>query len=198
MTLGTADVRISELLPFWVNGTLAADEAAAVAAAVAANPAFAAEARFLQSLRERVQADDAGYSPGEMGLARLKRSIAAAPVAAAPVYRMISLRAAAASVMLAALVGFGANAVLRPAPVEYVQASGGEGGAAFVVGFNGLATAAAISEYLSAQGMVILDGPSAVGLYRLAPLDDAGTDLAAMAQELQSRTDLFDMVDLAE
>lgn len=68
--------QIAKLLPFWINGSLSPDEAAAVAAAVAANPALAAEAAFLRGLRDRMQAEAPGYSPGEIGLARLKRSIA--------------------------------------------------------------------------------------------------------------------------
>lgn len=197
MELGEADVRIAELLPFWVNGSLPPHEAAEVAAAVAANPAYAAEVDFLRALHRRMQAEAAGYSPGEIGLARLKRSIAAHP-GPAPLRRMISLRVAAVAAFVAAGLGFAVHNSFRPAPVEYIQASGGEDGAALVVAFRPDATAKAISQYLLAEGVIILDGPSALGLYRLALLDGNTTSLAALAERLQARTDLFEMVVPAE
>lgn len=185
--------QIAELLPFWINGSLSADEAAKVAAAVAADPALAAEAAFLRDLHQRMQADAPGYSPGEIGLARLKRSIAARH---AP--RWVSLATAAAVALIAAGLGFAAQTLLRPAPVEYIQASGGEDGAALLVSFQPNAQAQAIAQALLAEGLTILDGPSAMGLYRLAALDAPGADLAALAERLQARADLFEMVDLAE
>ena len=197
-----SDKKIAELLPFWVNGSLAADEQATVAAAVVVAPALAAEAAFLQGLRARMQAEDAGFSPADLGLARLKRSIAMQPVAETPA-RSVSLRLLAAAAVVAALLGYTANQSFGPAPydpgaAEYVQASGGDDAGALVVGFQPTATAQAISEYLLAEGAIILDGPSAVGLYRVAPVDGAATDLAALADRLQSRGDLFDVVDLPE
>lgn len=187
--------QIAELLPFWINGSLSADEAAEVAAAVAANPALADEAAFLRGLRDRMQAETPCYSPGEIGLTRLKRSLA---LPATPALRRVSLATAAAAALLAAGLGFAAQTLLRPASVEYIQASGGEDGAALLVAFQPAAPAQAISQALLAEGLTILDGPSALGLYRLAPLDAPGIDLAALAERLQARVDLFEMVDLAE
>lgn len=200
MEAGRSDIKIAELLPFWVNGTLTVDEAAVVAAAVAANPALAAEADFLRALHSRMQAGTAGYSPGALGLARLKRDIAGQKIA--PQARKVSLRVVAAAAAVAAIVGYAANegfrpTALDPVPVEYVQASGDDD-TALTVGFRGTATAQAISEFLLSEGVIILDGPSAIGLYRLAPLDVATVDLAALAERLQGRADLFDVVDLPE
>ena len=185
--------RIAELLPFWINGSLSADEAAEVAAAVAANPALADEAAFLRALRDRMQAEPPGYSPGEIGLARLKRQLAPQT---AP--RRVSLATAAAVALIAAGLGFAAQTLLRPAPVEYIQASGGTDGPALLVAFQPTAPAQAISQALLAEGLTILDGPSALGLYRLAAPDAPGADLAALAERLQARADLFEMVDFAE
>lgn len=185
--------QIAELLPFWINGSLTAGEAAEVAAAVAADPALADEAAFLRSLHARMQAEPPGYSPGEIGLARLKRSLAPQT---AP--RRVSLATAAAVALIAAGLGFAAQTLLRPAPVEYIQASGGTDGAALLVAFQPIAPAQAISQALLAEGLTILDGPSALGLYRLAAPDAPDTDLAALAERLQARADLFEMVDFAE
>lgn len=185
--------QIAELLPFWINGSLSADEAAEVAAAVAADPALADETAFLRALRARMQAEPPGYSPGEIGLARLKRTLA---VETAP--RRVSLATAAAVALIAAGLGFAAQTLLRPAPVEYIQASGDTDSAALLVAFQPTAPAQAISQALLAEGLTILDGPSALGLYRLAPMDAPGTDLAALAERLQARADVFEVVDLAE
>ena len=185
--------QIAELLPFWINGSLSADEAAEVAAAVAADPALADEAAFLRALHARMQAEPPGYSPGEIGLARLKRQLAPQT---AP--RRVSLATAAAVALLAAGLGFAAQTLLRLAPVEYIQASGDTDSAALLVAFQPTAPAQAISQALLAEGLTILDGPSALGLYRLATLDAPGADLAALAERLQARSDLFEMVDFAE
>ena len=134
-----------------------------------------------------------GYSPGEIGLARLKRQLAPQT---AP--RRVSLATAAAVALLAAGLGFAAQTLLRPAPVEYIQASGDTDSAALLVAFQPTAPAQAISQALLAEGLTILDGPSALGLYRLAPMDAPGTDLAALAERLQARPDVFEVVDLAE
>lgn len=200
MKPGEADHGIAALLPFWVNGTLTSDEAAAVEAAVAADPALAKEVVFLQAVRSQMQTIQPGYSPGEIGLARLKRAITAQPDAA-PARRDVPLRivvaATVAATVVAAMVGFAANETLRgPQPAEYVQASGGADVPALVVAFQGNATSQAISDFLLAKGLVILDGPSAIGLYRIAPTD--AVDLAGLAEQLQARSDLFDVVDLAE
>lgn len=196
MKPGEADHGIAALLPFWVNGTLTSDEAAAVEAAVAADPALAKEVVFLQAVRSQMQTIQPGYSPGEIGLARLKRAITAQPDAA-PARRDVPLRIVVAATVVAAMVGFAANETLRgPQPAEYVQASGGADVPALVVAFQGHATSQAISDFLLAKGLVILDGPSAIGLYRIAPTD--AVDLAGLAEQLQARSDLFDVVDLAE
>jgi hypothetical protein len=196
MKPGEADHGIAALLPFWVNGTLTSDEAAAVEAAVAADPALAKEVVFLQAVRSQMQTIQPGYSPGEIGLARLKRAITAQPDAA-PARRDVPLRIVVAATVVAAMVGFAANETLRgPQPAEYVQASGGADVPALVVAFQGNATSQAISDFLLAKGLVILDGPSAIGLYRIAPTD--AVDLAGLAEQLQARSDLFDVVDLAE
>lgn len=196
MKPGEADHGIAALLPFWVNGTLTSDEAAAVEAAVAADPALAKEVVFLQAVRSQMQTIQPGYSPGEIGLARLKRAITAQPDAA-PARRDVPLRLVVAATVVAAMVGFAANETLRgPQPAEYVQASGGADVPALVVAFQGNATSRAISDFLLAKGLVILDGPSAIGLYSIAPTDTV--DLAGLAEQLQARSDLFDVVDLAE
>ncbi|MEC8196124.1 MAG: hypothetical protein VX228_07375, partial [Pseudomonadota bacterium] len=69
---------ISALLPFLANDTLEGAERAEVEAAVAADAALQAELTALQAIRQQMQADqEAAYSPGEVGLARLMRLVEA-------------------------------------------------------------------------------------------------------------------------
>lgn len=196
--MGMGKAEIVELLPFWVNGSLGADEAVRVDAALQADPALASEAGFLRALRDRMQAEDPGFSPGELGLAKLRRAIAAQTPAPSP-RRAVPLSAAVAAVVVAGLLAAMATQSFQPqAPAEYVQASGEAGMLALTVSFQPLVTAQALSQALLAEGLVIVDGPSALGLYRLAPFDPAGADLAAMAERLRARSDLIEMVDVAE
>lgn len=191
-----SEINMAELLPFWVNGSLAPDEAAAVDAAVRADGRLADEAAFLRGLRDRMRAEDPGFSPGELGLARLKRSIAAQGTTPARPMR-VSLATAVAACLVAAALGVVLPKAFAPAPVEYLQASGGDS-ATLAVMLQPEARLSDLSALLLAEGLVIVDGPSAVGLYSLAPFDPETADLAALADRLRAHPDLIGMVELPE
>ena len=161
---------VMELLPFWVNGTLLPAERDEVAAALASSAELRAEVSRLEQLRARMQAVPQPQSPGELGLARLMRAIDAPSPAQAP--RPEYLRIAASVVAAAAVSSALTYAVMREeaavgADVIYEQASG-DSSVALVVTFRPESTEAAISALLREKGLVIIDGPSAIGLYRLA------------------------------
>ena len=82
-------------------------------------------------------------------------------------------------------------------PLGAEMASGSSLDAAFgsvlTVRFAEAASIAAINAALRDAGLVIVDGPSAAGLYRLSGLD--GDVNAQIAAELRARVDLFDVVD---
>lgn len=175
-------------LPFWINGTLEPEAKRAVQTALDSDPALAQEARALANLRAAMQAEAPAPSPGEFGLARLMRDIQAESPATAPASKPWRAPGFAQGFALAAAVA-GAAALLWPSltntpmpePV-YEQAAGAAQGD-LLVSFADTATATQISELLLAQGLVILDGPSAVGLYRLGAYDGATPDDAVTQLE---------------
>lgn len=193
----TAERRFTEeLLPFFVNGSLSATERQHVQDAVAADADLSREADVLQGIRAQMQSEASAYSPGEFGLARLMRDIdAEAPVVApAATTRRPAFAAMAAAVALVAVVT--GSIVTRPgseAPVYYEQASGDAGEATLTIAFRPDATQADMTALLLDFGLVVVDGPSALGLYRVAPLDD--TDLDALAARLAGETEIVETVD---
>lgn len=187
-----------ELLPFYVNGTLDADENRLVADHLSNDPELAEQAEVLRAIRAQMQDEVPEYSPGAFGLARLMREIEApAPVSApAPVVadRRPAFAALAAVVALVAVVT--GSVMLRPdaaAPVYYEQASGDAGDAVLTLAFRPDATQADMTDLLLSYGLVVVDGPSALGLYRVQSLD--GADLEALAAELAQQTQIVETVD---
>ncbi|WP_430448232.1 zf-HC2 domain-containing protein [Rhodophyticola sp.] len=177
---------VEELLPFYVNGTLGAAERAEVDAALADSADLRAELEVLTALRKQMQADEV-ESPGEFGLARLMRDVdREGPPSSAPVeepgtvvpVRQLRIWQIAAALVLA--IGLAQSFVLLNAPGEpgFELASGGAAGADFVVGFAPDATEAQIRALLLDAGVEISAGPSALGLYELAVLDEAGVEAA--------------------
>lgn len=194
MTLGPDQRRqIEELLPFWINGTLTGDEAAMVAAAVAVDPLLRDQAEALKRLRETLRSGAGEAAPGAFGLARLHRTIAAEPVPR-NFWRPTALAALAAT--LAAFAVF----VLRAGPEArqdlYRQASGGDPDRVLTIGFRAEATEGAITDLLLAQDLVIVDGPSALGLYRVQM--GKGADARAVAARLNAAAPLISLVELPQ
>lgn len=175
---------IAALLPFHVNGTLMGAEAEAVAEALAADPALAAEAAALAAIRQTMQADDDGVSPGELGLARLTRATAAkAPPRVRPVIWQI-----AAALLLAIALMQGAVLLMERGQPGFQLA--GAPRPDFTLALRPEAPEAAIRALLQAAGAEIVAGPSALGLYSLAvvnglSLDDA-YDLLSASEIVES------------
>jgi len=183
---------MSELLPFHLNGTLGTDERQSVEGALAVDAGLRAELEFLRQVRTAVRADDLGQSPGAFGLARLKRELSPQmrPSWAA---RGAALAAAFA---LGAMLSVFATGRLPEAPEGYSQAGAPVAGGQIVVAFRQDATSERISDLLLSQGVTITDGPSAIGLYRIAVAD--GTDAAAVAAALAAATDIVESAEVAE
>lgn len=191
MTQGTQDTRIAELLPFFVNGTLEGEERKAVEAALARDPALAREAEALARLRSGMKAEEPAYTPGEMGLARLMREIDGTGRQPRPVSRRAWYVAA-----IAAAFALGAvllAPLMLPDEPLYEQASGDAGEAALVVAFRQDAPQGEIARLLLDNGLVIVDGPSALGLYRLSPVE--AVDIEALADRLAGETALIESID---
>ncbi|MEQ8257020.1 MULTISPECIES: hypothetical protein [Roseovarius] len=194
---------IEALLVFLANDTLEGEERAAVEAAVAADPQLAGELEALKAMRREMQAEEVS-SPGEMGLSRLMREIDAE--AGSPVVPQAGLPEAAnlptapgSFWKIAAVVLFGL-VVAQTAYIGYdggtdFELAGGESPAASAeftirVAFAEDAAEAEIRALLLEQGLVIVDGPSAIGLYTLAAPDDAARAEAVTA--LMARDDIVE------
>lgn len=184
---------IEALLPFYVNGTLDQDERARVDAALADDTSLAAQARALSALRDQMKAEDIDYSPGDFGLARLTREIDAETVQPAQSRAgFLGGFALAAALALAAFLSV--TRLMTPPEPVYEQASGDA--AALSVIFQPDVTQEQMTELMLELGLVIVDGPSALGIYRVAPLDER--DLTALASSLRAADDVIDRVDVPQ
>lgn len=202
------------LLPFHVNGTLTPEERAEVEAWLAQDDAARAEAEGLAAIRADMQAEDV-TSPGEFGLARLMRDVgrdqAAGGGAPPQATRRPWLWQAVAAVAVAGFLGqtfwtqvmatrpgvpggfqmAGAPAVVTPAPTPPaipLAAAPAPADGLLTVAFAPDATEGAIRELLLLQGLEIVAGPSALGLYTLRAPDPeaARTALEAAAGLVES------------
>jgi hypothetical protein len=166
---------IEELLPFYLNGSLSGDEHARVEAALKADEGLRQQLEFLSAISGAVRSDDpASAAPGDLGLARLRRDIGRQPGRSA-------LRSVAA-LAAAFILGIGVMALWPsldrgPEDAIYEQAGGPVAKGALIVAFRPGATAEQISTLLLSVDGAIVDGPSAIGLYRvdLPEGADAGT-----------------------
>lgn len=190
---------IEELLPFLANGTLEGDEKARVEDAVQNDAGLAGELAALIAMRDTMKAEEGTQSPGEFGHARLMRALEnempeqMAPSQAAPKQSRPLFWQIAAAVLCAALLG---QAVWNSGADDgdYTLAGGGE--AALTVTFNPDATEDQIRNLLLDAGVEIVGGPSALGLYELAPLDDVPLDEAVSV--LEDNLEILESIDRAE
>jgi anti-sigma factor RsiW len=185
--------QVELLLPFWVNGSLTAAEATAVKAAVSSDSELRAQADALRTLRRKLQAHAPEDSPGDLGLARLQRAITAET---AP--RPARWRPSVAAAIAATLAGVGVYTLApdRNVTGDFFTQASGDAGQVLAVSFRHDATEAQISGLLLARGLVIVDGPSALGLYRLAPVNEA--ELKLVAEALKAEAAVIESVELIE
>ncbi len=172
--------RLEELLPFYVNGTLDPEETRHLEAALAEDASLRAELAFVQALRGVVQ-EERPQGLGELGERRLLRSIRQEKRASRLRRAVVPIAIAASLLLVAQVVTIG---VLSQDEVPGVVEPLGETAELQVV-FTPDATEAEIRTLLFEAGATIVDGPSALGVYRL----DA-EDPAAALDALEARSDL--------
>lgn len=212
MTLTDSEFRdLCFLLPFYVNGSASKTERAEVEAAMKRDPRVQREINQLSGLRQSfldmpdVQSD---ASPGEAGLNRLLAEIGATTGTSDPIGEMPKPANVNAPVwkrfaQLAAAAAFGAliSAIVLQQPSEEIGAEMVSGDAGIfldvptlTVQFSPSAAVDQISAALRENQLIIVDGPSAIGLYRLAHLDgeEIGFDTAEI---LRRQDDIFVTVD---
>ena len=167
---------IEELLPFYLNGSLSGDEHARVEAALKADEGLRQQLEFLSAISGAVQSDGpASAAPGDLGLARLRRDIGRQPPGRSALRSVAAL--AAAFILGVGVMALWPSFDRAPEDATYEQASGPVAKGALIVAFRPGATAEQISTLLLSVDGVIVDGPSAIGLYRvdLPEGADAGT-----------------------
>ncbi|SDZ96189.1 hypothetical protein [Rubrimonas cliftonensis] len=179
----------------YVRGAARPDLSDRIEAAMAAEPALKAEIALMRGLGPALRGEDAGPDATAFGWRRLEAAIRREPSgradAAAP-RRMAMWRAAAA---LLAVVGLGQAVYIA------AQWTGGEAPAyrtasepaarhVLGVGFAPDATAAAIAELLTSVEARIVDGPGAIGLYRLGFASAEARDAARARLEASPLIDL--------
>ena len=189
MTDQTGD-SVEELLPFYVNGTLSQDEVRSVEAALADRPDLQAEVEALRAMRRTMQSEEI-RSPGEFGLARLRRDIRSETQAQPQQRGHAWIWPAAAAVGFALFLG---QTFLTLGPgAPSVELAGADAPAVITAGFVPEATEADIRALLLDLELEIVSGPSALGLYGLQALE--GTDIADLVQRLEEADGLVDTVD---
>lgn len=183
------DAELDQLLPWYVNGTLGDDERARVEAYLAASAGAREEVELLRRLRDHVKASQPSQSPGELGLKRLQREIASERKAAAAQggstpgwWRPAAIAAALVIVIQGALlfqswpeggnvdIAGGGKASGRSAVIEAT--------------FAPEATEAEIRAALQAIDGRLIDGPGALGVYRILLTGVAADDGDAIRKAL--------------
>ncbi len=177
--------QIQQALPWYVNGSLDAEQREAVEAALAEDSEdareLADELAFLKQLRQHIKQQTAQASPGETGLYRLRRELRRESAATATSARWWKPMAIAASLLLVVQTGY----MLTPAnPGSGITPlSGSQYNAPVLqIQFRDDAANAAIQSLLLAERARIIDGPSVSGLYRIV-VDDG--DIAATLSRLK-------------
>jgi len=175
-----------ELLPWYVNGTLAGTERDAVETHLAACERCRGELRLLTLLRQQVKRAGGGESPGE--LARLKLLHAVRQSARRRLVWPLALAAALAVVAVQTVLLVN---LWRPEPQAITPLGSLPGHEAVLqVRFAPQATEPQMRAVLNEVNAVLIDGPGPLGLYRvrLEGLDSTQRDeLEAAAAKLKSR-----------
>jgi anti-sigma factor RsiW len=179
------DQHPTELLPWLANGTLQGAERDAVQRHVDECAECQTELNLLLNLRTTLQSEGLPEGGGELGLQRLLRQVGRAPK---PASRWWLPAALAASLV----IGVQTVMLLQRAPDEslYAPMSGpatGEG--QLQVEFMPDAREEDLRELLRTSGVRIVDGPSAVGIYRLAV--EPGIEPGKVVRSLRAHSDLI-------
>jgi anti-sigma factor RsiW len=185
-----------DLLPWYVNGTLDGEELQQVESHLKGCERCRSEVAFLQSVRQEVKAAGEAATPGDLGLQRLLRTVRAERKATrwTPQWWQPALAAAALVVVIQATLLVN----LWPEP-ESITPLGGPPSAGVVlqVRFVPTATEVQIREAIQDVNGTIIDGPSAVGIYRVEldlPPDAEDQQIEAVLAHLRAHQSVIQEV----
>ncbi|KIT15066.1 hypothetical protein [Jannaschia aquimarina] len=173
----------------YARGDATPDEAARIEAAAARDPALKAELALMAGLKGALAASTDRPDARAFGWKRLEAEIGRAPAEtqAAPRGRIWQL----AAVFLGAIVLVqGSYIALGPDAPLYRTVSEETDGATLGIAFAPGAAAADIEALLRETGARIVDGPSAIGLYRIAFEDEVARTEARAALEASALVEL--------
>jgi len=185
------DEELDLLLPWYVNGTLGAEERRQVEAYLERSSHARDEVDLLRQLRRQVKEEKIEHSPGELGLQRLKREIKQdsrqQTATIGNWWRPLAV-AACLAVVVQAGVMVGMNSGVIPTGNEVGVA--GKSAAVLQVTFAPDATEQQIRDVLQAAGASIADGPTALGIYNLRLVDAEITSVDEALAALRARGDI--------
>jgi len=150
-----------ELLPWYANGTLAPEEHERVERHLARCARCREELEVLRAMRREIKTLDAAPAPGDVVRARVLR---AAPGARRPAWMPVAL---AASVAVIALQAALLVSLWRPAEPRYAPLGASPARVTLQVRFAPDATEREMRALLRAVNGTIVDGPGALGVYRI-------------------------------
>lgn len=162
---------IETLLPFYVNGSLNDAEVALVEQELANNQSLQQEVIFLQSLRKSVKEQELDSSPGELGLKRLQKSVSNASVSekkqptSKNIWRFMAVAACLVLVIQTVVVNLESESTYTAAGGKTATL---EEGSVVSVTFAPNVSELIIRQLLIENNVAIIDGPSALGIYRLS------------------------------
>jgi anti-sigma factor RsiW len=194
MTQTSNNQTIEQLLPFYLNGTLDSAEKSQVKQALKQDLHLQQELALLQKLQQQTKQQAIPISPGEMGMKRLQRSFKDEPNLASPKTtpsKAWQFTAIAASLLLVVQT---ATTLL---PSGQYQAAGGDThlqrqGFTIAATFSLDVSEQQIRQLLIQHQIVIIDGPSALGVYHLLVTHKPNDTL----EQLKLRQDIFDSIQL--
>ncbi len=173
-----------ELLPWYVNGTLEAEDRAEVEAALPTSPTLRAELALLRRLQSAVAAEPEPDAPPEAGVGWWQSWRRAWWVTPPRLRWVVCGQAAAVAAAVAWLV------LPPPAPGDasfstMTAAMPASDAARLHLVFEPATTERDLRELLLDAGLVLVDGPSATGVYVVESMTEASIAAGDLAARLQ-------------
>jgi len=173
-----------DLLPWYANGTLAGEERARVERHLESCARCRQELKLLSAVRRSVQQETEAATPGELGLRRLMRQVKSETATARTWWR--PALATAATVIVAQAIVLAAVLWPREEPITPLGARFESPAAILQVRFAPSATEPEIRAAINAVDGVLVDGPGALGIYRIRLAGVTARDAAAKARAAET------------
>lgn len=174
------DENIAALLPWYLNGTLEEAERREVESWLRDRHGAEEELALWRSVQQVVRSEESAKPGSELGWRRLRSQISRAP------RRPWWMAAAAASVLM--VIGLQTAILLRDEPGIFRPLAAPESKTSwrFHVRFSATATMGQLEQVLLRNQAMIVEGPSALGLYTVEVARDVGGNQSQMLAKLRA------------